>query len=337
MLVGEIFMGCLASFRLSQAVLIQTVFTNIEKSCYAQCLVSADAPHNIEELNTTFALKFGAARDDILGKQLPLIVSPDNGSKARDWSSLVLAAVDGSVRRCQVSAIHAQAKFDNALHSNATFDNTPFTPFEEAIFVPVVEALNGKLGHILVIFQPFMLPAPVPQSFLSSICPPMRTRPFDDCIALFHEARSPPSEAANVTSLSPTPILHTIDPEWHIPGLPQSPEVLTIGDSAIVTPPFAGDTCPTPLEDNRSSLPRRWILNSSGGLTVETTTVASVVFTPALLYSLRGRPLPAAARCVGVSVTAFKLACRRLGIRRWAFARGPARKWAQREAAGAPP
>ena len=50
-----------------------------------------------------------------------------------------------------------------------------------------------------------------------------------------------------------------------------------------------------------------------------------VVITSAVLLSLRDRPLPQAARAVGLSATAFKRACRRLGIRRWEYKRGPGR------------
>ena len=51
-----------------------------------------------------------------------------------------------------------------------------------------------------------------------------------------------------------------------------------------------------------------------------------VVVTPELLESLRGLPLPHAARSIGISVTAFKAACRKLGIRRWEHTRGRARE-----------
>ena len=51
----------------------------------------------------------------------------------------------------------------------------------------------------------------------------------------------------------------------------------------------------------------------------------TVVLTHDLLRALRGQPLPLAARAVGVSVTAFKRACRRLGVGRWEHKRGPAR------------
>ena len=46
-------------------------------------------------------------------------------------------------------------------------------------------------------------------------------------------------------------------------------------------------------------------------------TLADVVITSSMIEALRGQPLPAAARAVGVSATSFKRACRRLGLRRW--------------------
>ena len=50
-----------------------------------------------------------------------------------------------------------------------------------------------------------------------------------------------------------------------------------------------------------------------------------VVLTCGLIHSLRGQPLPLAARAVGVSATSFKRACRKLGIDRWEYTRGPGR------------
>ena len=49
---------------------------------------------------------------------------------------------------------------------------------------------------------------------------------------------------------------------------------------------------------------------------------APVELTLERILSLRNLPIPIAAGSVGVSVTAFKRACRHLGIRRWAFKRG---------------
>ncbi len=48
--------------------------------------------------------------------------------------------------------------------------------------------------------------------------------------------------------------------------------------------------------------------------------------TPELLNALEGLPLQQAAAAVGVSVTALKKACRRLGIARWGYRRGAGRR-----------
>ena len=49
-----------------------------------------------------------------------------------------------------------------------------------------------------------------------------------------------------------------------------------------------------------------------------------VVVTRPILDGLCGLPLPRAAQALGVSATSFKKACRRLGVRRWDYKRGPA-------------
>ena len=61
---------------------------------------------------------------------------------------------------------------------------------------------------------------------------------------------------------------------------------------------------------------------------------APVAVTTEDLESLRGISLRQAARAVGVSVTAFKRACRRLGIVRWEYKRGPGRRSQAAEARG---
>ena len=54
--------------------------------------------------------------------------------------------------------------------------------------------------------------------------------------------------------------------------------------------------------------------------------LAPVILTPSLLKSLHGLKLPQAAKAVGISITTFKHACRRLGIPRWQGTRGPGRR-----------
>ena len=68
-----------------------------------------------------------------------------------------------------------------------------------------------------------------------------------------------------------------------------------------------------------------------------TSTPNPVVLTTAVIDSLRGLPLPNAARSIGVSVTAFKRACRRLGVRRWQYTRGPGRAAGGAHPASSPP
>ena len=51
----------------------------------------------------------------------------------------------------------------------------------------------------------------------------------------------------------------------------------------------------------------------------------AVELTPETLAALRGLPLPLAAGAVGVCATAFKRACRNLGVVRWDYKRGPGR------------
>ena len=61
-----------------------------------------------------------------------------------------------------------------------------------------------------------------------------------------------------------------------------------------------------------------------------------VVVTPELLLSLHNMPLNQAAEAIGVSATAFKKACRKLGISRWAYKRGTAKGERERGAARKP-
>ena len=52
-----------------------------------------------------------------------------------------------------------------------------------------------------------------------------------------------------------------------------------------------------------------------------------VVITHELIKTLHGLSLPQAAQVVGISSTAFKRVCRRLGIDRWEFKRGKGKCW----------
>ncbi|MFN9938450.1 MAG: RWP-RK domain-containing protein, partial [bacterium] len=51
----------------------------------------------------------------------------------------------------------------------------------------------------------------------------------------------------------------------------------------------------------------------------------AIVVTPSLLESLSELPLARAAASLGLNISSFKRACRRLGIPRWRYTRGPSK------------
>ena len=309
---GGIFVGCIANIRQCQAVALQSVLTTMKQSSISQCLVSLEAPHTIQMLNDAFVSKFGFARDDLLGKQLPALAPLLHVSASHDWRSLLLATGDGAIRRRSISALNVTSAANSA----------PFAPFEEAVFVPVADEPDGMIRHVLVLFPPSILPAPIPSSSPRSSsfwtdrlagCEPRPARRADAVSPLTAKSASPQSLGSDPEDLN-----DFSGGETTTAAAQPSPDHRSPGDS---------DHAP-------AARSRRRIIISANG-TAEDVPTAAVVFTPALLDTLRGRPLPAAARAVGVSVTAFKRACRRLGIRRWGFRRGPAR--GSHDAACTPP
>jgi hypothetical protein len=80
---------------------------------------------------------------------------------------------------------------------------------------------------------------------------------------------------------------------------------------------------PPPLDAPliKTIVPRRKTISSPGRVSPNT----PVDITMNLLETLHGLPLPVAARSIGVSSSAFKKACRRLGVHRWHYQRGPGR------------
>ena len=318
LLYGGIFVGCLTVFKPFQAVSLQKVIETFQESQCAQCLISADAPHEIQACNEAFAKSFGCRRNDILGQPVTFLASVIHGSDPHSWRILTMSAVEGTIIKRRISSPGAQ-------------DDTSAGTFEEAFFVPVVEdLLKTRIRHILILFQPPLLLAlpPVYQSpgaGLASSHEPV----FSPPIRLEFERPALPCSWTGSTWL-----VHD-NPGLAMPARPPCPTApafsagadssLEAGVRAEIFAAACGRRPPWSIAPKSTPeiRPRRRIVPSISG--AEGITPLTVVFTPALLEDLRGQPLPAAARSIGVSATAFTRACRRLGLRRWPFRRGPAR------------
>ena len=315
LLTEGIFVGCLARFRLSEAVTLGTVFATMKQSSSAQCLVSSGLHHEIQMLNDAFVKKFGCVRDDVLGKPWSVLAPLVDGSL--DCSSLIRATGDGSIRRTNIA--QQEARVPRALEFAC------LAPFEEVVYVPVVEAPNGRIRHVLVLVPSSIQPHPLPPS--SSSCSPIVDRIGELNLGASESAHGQdPSAAAALANLN-------------VPGGPDARQPQGSPGTSAASEPEA----PCPALIARSSLPLRagdsppLLPHRRAFRAVEAARppqATAVVFTPGLLDALRGQPVPAAARAAGVSVTAFKRACRRLGVRRWEFRRGPARN--RRDGSGAP-
>ena len=107
---------------------------------------------------------------------------------------------------------------------------------------------------------------------------------------------------------------------------PQNHQSIPINDNVRSTDPqmwnFNPATCITP-KSKPVIVPRR--ASCAVSHAYRRTPSSPVVISLELLDSLRGLSLPLAASTVGVSASAFKKACRRLGVCRWEYRRGPGR------------
>ena len=267
-----VFIGCLAVFKPSQAISLDKAHQTINEWSCAQCLVSADPPHAIQKMNDAFVTNTRCPRDFVFGKPMPLLASVHSCSPGQ-WSALLLEAAHGAIQR-RSSSMHCRV--DKTTLFQEVIETTPF---EEVIFVPVAEAPNGRIRHVLVIFPPANLPAPTSPAALSSLGPEG------------HRHLVQVDETVNIQAV-PGPAV-ACDPRKQpvARGLEAADDLRGPGAAGLphVSPPAAAKAAP-------AVLPRRRPASVPDG----SAPAPAVVLTPALLDSLRGRPLPCAARAVGV-------------------------------------
>jgi hypothetical protein len=284
---------CQVAIGPSEAIILGDEFDN---SDCPLALLAADSPHYVTMVNDDFLKKFRCTRLQAIG----VAFARFQGTNQSSWIPLVDAALHGKIARDKV-------------HTSASL-----LPVEDdVICVPVVGALNGAIRYILVMFSPCSVPRrpiasrphPHLQLQLSHVSPSAPTLPSRSC----RDLSSILSTTTTWPALSNNPL----------PGNP-----LQIQNAQ-------GDNAGASLEDRRfepewvDSPPRP---DSNGPpaaifrrLEPALSSPAAVIFTPALLGSLTGLPLPRAAATVGVSMAAFKKACRKFGIARWGYRRGASR------------
>eukprot|EP00291_Cryptomonas_curvata_P010546 CAMPEP_0172177658 /NCGR_PEP_ID=MMETSP1050-20130122/15573_1 /TAXON_ID=233186 /ORGANISM="Cryptomonas curvata, Strain CCAP979/52" /LENGTH=241 /DNA_ID=CAMNT_0012850231 /DNA_START=296 /DNA_END=1018 /DNA_ORIENTATION=+ len=201
------------------------------------------------------------------------------------------------VLKTVVSGQRVSGLFGNS-GSGTSSDN--FCPLSEEItFTPVVETPNGRVRHIIVRFsEPAVLPG---------FC----TKP---CTNVRQPNPSPSSPISTDLNQSP---------------FPRAPY-----NSFRSSSPASSHPPPTPR--GHPAPAQAIILRPRSSHRAPASRAAEVAVTPELLGALRSLPLPQAAAAAGISATAFKKACRRLGLHRWGYTRGPAKRapW-ERSAAAA--
>ena len=272
------FIGCLIILHASEAITLQEALT---ESTFPRILVSSSAPYSIHMANDAFLHHVACSRCEALGRPLQtfstfidLCEDPFKHENmdgfifevSAVWSGLLSLALDGRV------ASHLLTSSDAIYEAKS----------EAVTLVPVVEAPNGHIRHLLITF-------------------------------------GPRNDADGRKELSPEKTSGDSGPSTEaLPGqstaanrrgaAPQRP---TAGSAA---PAFF--VCPTQRTAGPAIFPRRKV-NADGTLAP----AAPVVVTRELVAALADLPLHEAAAAAGVSATAFKKACRKLGIKRWAYKR----------------
>ena len=245
--------GCLINLYPSEAITLQDALTDSSRAC---TLISADAPHAIHMANDAFLDRFACSRSEVLGRPLHLFfgdsdlesLAPLWGSDSDAASALLCAAKEGRVARRSPGAPDDFAEGGGA--------------DDDVTCVPVVEAPNGPIRHLLITFG-----QPQPLGSADDDCS------LSNASRTAHRRARPPPEPSS------------------------GPAARLRRSEATIMPrrkPGPDSTAPPP---------------------------APVVVTQELLAGLADLPLYKAAAAVGISPTAFKKACRRLGISRWAYKR----------------
>ena len=135
---------CAMTLGPSSAITLQTVF---EDSFCPHALVSADTAYTINLVNTAFTRRFACSHSQAHGQSLHIL---QGHSDMEMWTSMLESACAGQVARGHVSVSNPWSMYSSRM--------------EDVICVPVVEADNGPVRHVLVHFDQELLHTPTSQS-----------------------------------------------------------------------------------------------------------------------------------------------------------------------------
>jgi hypothetical protein len=249
--------GCLIQIKQSIAITLQDAF---QESSRSKAMISAESPYMIQMVNEQFSARMGYDRSQLLGQSLLRI---QHFARA-DYEMLIHAVQNGGAGCRQICGNLAPGLLP-----------------EDASFIPIVDAPNGRIKHVLLLL-----------------------------------------EQPSSTGLGTT----------HNPSALASAE----GFALPVSLQRGFLRCPTRHVTGPAIFPRRRRDGDGRGGADGANRIQQsvpVIVTPELIRDLHGLPLFQAAATIGVSPTAFKKACRRIGITRWAYRR-PGRTPGSRRTAG---
>ena len=268
---------CLLTIYPSEAITLPEAFADCP---LARTLISADAPHAIHMVNNAFLDRFACSRSEALGRPMHHFHGDASHDLANhDLANLAVTALSDTGPDTAWFALYRAALDGRVAHrlsiSSDARGEASGCGSDEVACVPVVEAPNGRIRHLLVTFGDV-------QSLQGGggACEPTRNRLAAPCASRAPGRHVRRKAAATTADRS----------------------------SSFVCP-------------RSTILPRRKPRTAGAQASIDGAPPQPVAVTRELLGALAHLPLHEAAASAGVSATAFKKACRKLGVRRWVYSR----------------
>ena len=250
---------------------------------HARALVSADYPHAIHMANDAFLDRFSCDRQDVLGQPLHFFSSINSELVDRALAPHFDADPEEAWSALLATALDGRVARWRRDTSDDIGVQICDNGADEVTCAPVVEAPNGYIRHIVVSFGP-------PPGVGSADVPVV-----NGC--------SPPQ----------------LNPSAKRRVRPAALRGLAMAATADTT---CSLVCPRLRSLGHAIFPRRKPSLQVQRPRNDSALAPPVVVTRELIAALADLPLNKAAAAAGVSATAFKKACRKLGVRRWAYKRG---------------